>query len=261
MRHLAVVALLVVGIALPACAQRGMSRGGSSGHGGSSGGSSFHGGFSGGSSGHSAPAFRGGSGASAPSRFAGGTRYAGPVRPGVVRGIAPRNSNYNYGARRPGNPSPDRYRRPYRSPYGAGYPYGFAPFTGWADPYLSGYTDDSGYDDSGASQNYAGDAYNDPYGQQPPEQEQQAPNLPYQYSSSGPSASARPAPESEEAVTLVFKDGRVPEQIHNYMLSRTTLSVLDKHHQEIPVDELDLAATAKVNRDAGVDFHLPGDSK
>jgi hypothetical protein len=41
------------------------------------------------------------------------------------------------------------------------------------------------------------------------------------------------------------------------MLTRTTLFVLDQRHQDIPLDQLDLAATAKVNHDAGVDFHLP----
>jgi hypothetical protein len=68
---------------------------------------------------------------------------------------------------------------------------------------------------------------------------------------------ATPAPASQDAVTLVFADGRPDEQIHNYMLTRTTLFVLDQRRQDIPIDQLDLAATAKVNRDAGVDFHLP----
>jgi hypothetical protein len=58
-------------------------------------------------------------------------------------------------------------------------------------------------------------------------------------------------------VTLVFKDGRPEQQIHNYILSRTTLSVLDGQRQVIQVRELDLAATVKVNREAGVDFKLP----
>jgi hypothetical protein len=62
---------------------------------------------------------------------------------------------------------------------------------------------------------------------------------------------------SEGAVTLVFKDGRTPEQIHNYLLTRTTLYVQDQKRRDIPTDELDLVATAKVNQDAGVDFHLP----
>jgi hypothetical protein len=70
----------------------------------------------------------------------------------------------------------------------------------------------------------------------------------------------RPQPEpqpEEDAVTLVFKDGRPDQQIHNYMLTRTTLYVQDERHREIPVSELDLAATEKVNKDAGITFRLP----
>jgi hypothetical protein len=69
-----------------------------------------------------------------------------------------------------------------------------------------------------------------------------------------------PPPEPEEAVTLVFKDGRAPEQIHNYMLTRTTLYVQDEHRREIAVGDLDLDATRKANKDAGVEFQLPGTS-
>jgi hypothetical protein len=56
---------------------------------------------------------------------------------------------------------------------------------------------------------------------------------------------------------LIFKDGRPPMQIHNYLLTRDTLFVGDRHPSEIPVDQLDLGETAKVNRAAGVDFRLP----
>jgi hypothetical protein len=64
-------------------------------------------------------------------------------------------------------------------------------------------------------------------------------------------------PEPEEAVTLVFKDGRPAEQIHNYLLTRTMLYVQDGRQRQIPVDDLDLAATVKVNHESGVDFQLP----
>jgi hypothetical protein len=69
-------------------------------------------------------------------------------------------------------------------------------------------------------------------------------------------AGPAPVPASEEAVTLIFKDGRPPEQIHNYLLTRSTLYVGDPH-RAIPTDQLDLDATAKVNQAAGVDFQLP----
>lgn len=67
-----------------------------------------------------------------------------------------------------------------------------------------------------------------------------------------------PDPGTEAAVTLVFNDGRPDEQIHNYMLTRKTLYVQEQRLREIPVEQLDLMATEKVNQEAGVDFHLPG---
>jgi hypothetical protein len=67
----------------------------------------------------------------------------------------------------------------------------------------------------------------------------------------------QPEPAAEDAVTLVFKDGRPSEQIRNYMLTRTTLYVQGERLREIAVADLDLAATEKVNREAGVDFRLP----
>jgi len=71
------------------------------------------------------------------------------------------------------------------------------------------------------------------------------------------SIAATAAPVDEDAVTLVFKDGRPAEHIHNYAMTRTTLYVQDQHHREIPMDDLDLAATEKANREAGVSFQLP----
>lgn len=68
---------------------------------------------------------------------------------------------------------------------------------------------------------------------------------------SAPSLPERPA------VTLIFKDGRTPMQIHNYALTRTTLYVLDEHKHDIPLDQLDIAATEKTNQEAGNEFTLP----
>jgi hypothetical protein len=119
-----------------------------------------------------------------------------------------------------------------------------------------------GYDDSGASPDAAPagpDKLYGPYGYDSAEsapQEMPPPRMPY----APPTGQAQPAPvpESAEAVTLVFKDGRPSEQIHNYVLTRTTLYVRDQHHRVIPTDQLDLAATAKANQDLGVGFELPG---
>lgn len=68
---------------------------------------------------------------------------------------------------------------------------------------------------------------------------------------------ADPTLGDSAAVTLVFKDGRSPEKIHNYALTRTMLYVTDAQPQEIPVADLDLPATEKVNNEAGVKFQLP----
>ena len=145
-----------------------------------------------------------------------------------------------------------------------GYPYW--PWYGWGYPYLTSYwpsywnTSDD-YASQPAS-NYAASQYPEytpaPYEETEPEQPS---STPWPYSrpapSAAPEASATPAPSSEAPVTLVFKDGRPNQQIHNYLLTAGTLSVLDQHRREIPVDQIDLAATANVNREAGVEFSLP----
>jgi hypothetical protein len=64
----------------------------------------------------------------------------------------------------------------------------------------------------------------------------------------------RNAGRPRDPVTLVYNDGRPSEQVYNYVLTRNTLYVLDRGRREIPVDALDMAATERVNRDAGVDF-------
>src|SRR5580658_10041725 len=90
MKRPVAVAVLVIGFALPACAQRVSSHGGSSFHSSPS----FHGGFS-------APASRGF--ASAP-RFSGSRPAFKPhiSQPGVTRGFSPRaNYGMNYGAHSP----------------------------------------------------------------------------------------------------------------------------------------------------------------
>ena len=79
----------------------------------------------------------------------------------------------------------------------------------------------------------------------------QAPGLSY------PPSGQRALDLKPQPVTILFKDGRAPEQIHNYLLSRSMLTVLDSQGREIPVNQIDVPATVQVNRQAGVDFHLP----
>jgi len=133
---------------------------------------------------------------------------------------------------------------------------GIVPGYGWIGPYFPGFAYDDGYDDSSAAPDNSAQGYDveaqpdqglnqDPDQQGPPSQFLPAPQA------------AQPGPSGEEAVTLIFKNGRPPEQIYNYILTPTMLFVGGQHHQAIPTDQLDLAATARVNQDAGVDFQLP----
>lgn len=153
----------------------------------------------------------------------------------------------NRGARPPYTGS-WRYRRPYVRVYFSGVPYGL-PGYGWAGPYYPWYPD-GGYDDSAAPAGDASEGYEAEPQYQGLEQHAQLPPR------SEPARSA-PGPGSEQTVMLIFKDGRPVQQIHNYVLTRTTLYVGDEHHRAIPTDQLDLDATADVNRNAGVEFQLP----
>lgn len=267
MKRLAAVALLL-GIALPVCAQ----------HGGSHGGGGFHGG---GFSSHSAPSFHGGFSPSAPSRFAGGSRPGAPrsfvpryggasgLTANRMRSLAPAYRMRSGAGRDYARPAYDRDRdgdrdghhprRPYRPIYQSGFVYGVPQYGGWIGPEYFDYPYDPGYDDGTSytpDSSYADNGgYAQPYDQGPPPP-YEPPVEPAQQS-----MAPAPAPENTEAITLVFRDGRASEQIHNYILSRTTLSVLDGHHRDIPVDQLDLAATAKANREAGIDFQLPASAR
>jgi hypothetical protein len=140
------------------------------------------------------------------------------------------------------------YRRPYLPPYGARVHVAVLGWPGSAGLGFIGYPDSTGYGDLATPPNYAESYQSD--------ESQPAPSNPFP--ASGELSRSSSSLESEDAVTLVFKDGRPPEQIHNYLLTRTTLYVRDQqHHRDIPLDQLDLAATQKVNHDAGVDFQLP----
>jgi hypothetical protein len=159
----------------------------------------------------------------------------------------------------------------YYGVYGwAGYPWW--PYYGWGYPYLSSYWPSYWYSsdnyDSQPASNYAASQYPEyapgPYEETQPDQAPEQPQpeepsyTPWPYSKPAPDVpQAAAAPSSAAPVTLVFKDGRPNERIQNYLLTAKTLSVLDQHRREIPVDQIDLGATAMVNRDAGVEFAVP----
>lgn len=186
-----------------------------------------------------------------PSGFS--ARPALSTPPSAMRGAPVTNlrmpgSSYSDLGRRFGYPN--RYRRSIAPFYGVGLPYVFAgppfDFSSFPD---NGYYGDSGYAAAPAPETYPASAYEAPSVEQPAPPPSTAYREPY--------VKSLPEPEPEDAVTLVFKDGRPNEQIHNYMLTRTTLYVQDGRRREIAVADLDLPATVKLNHDAGVDFQLP----
>jgi hypothetical protein len=70
----------------------------------------------------------------------------------------------------------------------------------------------------------------------------------------------RPKPDPEPATALVFRDQHV-EEVHNYAISGGMLWVLnDQAGKKIPLAQLDIPATVKMNDDRGVDFQVPGPS-
>ena len=143
------------------------------------------------------------------------------------------------------------------------YPYVIDPgFYDWSD------SSDSAYDQGYAPPDYGeappDDGYAAPGGEEAPPYPNYA-AAPYAPQDSSPAQNApRPAyaapsaAESAEPLTVIFKDGRKSQQIRNYMLTATVLTDLDRqHYQQIPLDQIDVAATEQANRVHGIDFHVP----
>jgi hypothetical protein len=180
--------------------------------------------------------------------------------------------------------------RPYhrRFVYGVGYVglpfYGYGNY-GYGNGDPLGFMDADAGDDTGtdtAQQAQPGAPAGPDYGQQGPAGPDYGPQAPYDQGYGPPPRAPYapegypPPPQSNEqsaaqsaaaqsdgldhpAVTLVFNDGRPPVKVHSYVLTGTSVFVAEDGHQRvIPVAELDLPATVAQNRDAGVDFELPG---
>jgi hypothetical protein len=137
-------------------------------------------------------------------------------------------------------------------PYGAYYPlYAF-----YGDPYY--YSDydnrdenEERYVDAGSS------AYSAPYRDDSGLQ-RDVPTLSGNIDRLQADVQARNHPPAQEPATaLVFRDQHVME-VRNYAISGGTLWVLgEQQAKKIPLAQLDLNATAKMNDDRGVDFQLP----
>lgn len=267
-RRLITVAAVVVGLALPVYAQRGGGGHGGGSPAGHSSGFVAHGSGFGGSSfvGRGAPSFRSALPPIGRVNFMGAPQFATsrysavPYLRSGRSAVAGYPGHSGYPQRGSGRRDDDRYRRPYLPAYGYAFPSGFSIWPGSlldSDLYDdSGFYDNPGYYDNSAYANPAppADYGSQPYPAPPIEQAEVATPGSYRPAFERP----QPEPEPESVVTLVFKDGRPNEQIHNYMLTRTTLYIQDGHRSEIPIADLDLAATQKINKDAGVDFQLPG---
>jgi hypothetical protein len=243
------------------------SHSGVSGHAGFAG----HPGFSG-SSGFSRPAPSIGNGLMRP----GFGRFAPPARSGFRipyqgRGFAQSRPQYlsGFGDGRYGW---NRGRYGPRVVYGYGYGYGYPGYLGYPYPYV---IDPGFYDwgDSGGSDNAQGLApgYQDAppyadYGSEPDAPQEPgytqplpalAPMARQPYAGSIPSA-----PEVEQPLTVIFKSGRAPVTMLNYMMNSSTLTNLDRqHYEQIPLGQIDIAATEQTNRTRGVDFQVPASSR
>ena len=59
-----------------------------------------------------------------------------------------------------------------------------------------------------------------------------------------------------------MKFGRAPATIRNYLMNAKALTDLDQqHYEQIPLDQIDIAATEQVNRARGLDFQVPNASR
>jgi hypothetical protein len=71
-----------------------------------------------------------------------------------------------------------------------------------------------------------------------------------------------PMPQPGRPLTVIFKSGRSPVKMQNYMMTDKSLTDLDsEHYEEIPLDQVDLAATQQANSSAGVQFQVPSASR
>ena len=154
------------------------------------------------------------------------------------------------------------------------YGYGYQAWTGYPYPYVidPGFNDWSDSDDAGygsdepPAQGYANATPNADYdaGPEPVQGPSYAQAPPANARMPRPAyAGATPAPEPEQAITVIFKNGgRAPETIQNYMMNAKTLTDLDRqHYEQIPLDQIDIAATEQANRARGLQFQVPTASR
>ncbi len=224
-RWVSIATFSLILLALPVWAQR---RGGGGGaHFASGGGSAVHSSGVHSSGMRSSGSFRGGSfGRSSGVRIRTGNPYYN------YRGFYGRRGYYSY------------------YPYAGYYPYGYY---GWYDDPLA-YNTDSEDQDS-----YAAASYPAPYPEEGGglQRDVQALNGKIDRLQADVEARNRPKTDQEPATALVFRDQHI-EEVRNYAIAGETLWVLNAQAaKKIPLAQLDLAATVKMNDDRGVDFQVP----
>jgi len=138
-----------------------------------------------------------------------------------------------------------------------GYPYLIDPNFYNLGLYDWGDSDNSAYDSSGPGNYQSDQAYdqNGPAPLYPP-----YPDQGYAAPGEQPAFAAPVAPSApEQFLTVIFKSGRAPIEVQNYLMTAKVLTDLDsEHYEQIPLDQIDLAATKRFNTFAGVDFQVPG---
>ncbi len=144
---------------------------------------------------------------------------------------------------------------PYYPYYAGYYPYGYY---GWYnDPFFY----DTGNEDQDSYASYQAPSYPAPYREDSGVQRDvQTLSGKIDRLQADVEARNRPKTDQEPATALVFRDQHV-EEVHNYAIAGGTLWVLNEQAaKKIPLAQLDLPATVKMNDDRGVDFQLPGPS-
>jgi len=140
------------------------------------------------------------------------------------------------------------------------YVYNYPTWPGYGYPYLldPGFYDWDDSDDSGYLQNdaapYDPAVYPD-YGYGAPSE------IPPASAQGQPRAAAEPiAPSApDQPLTVIFKSGRDPVKMQNYMMTAKVLTDLDsRHYEQIPINQIDIAATQWANSAVGVRFEIPG---
>lgn len=284
MRRLMSITAFALCLVVPVWAQRGGGHGGGGrggfggGHGGGfSGHAGFSGGRGGGFSGHG---FGGGHGGG---HFSGGTRggfshgfnrgFNRPSRSGFSRGPFLHNGlradRFHRGRFR--GRDRDRFRGRFvlrNNCFGFGCRGGWGyPWWGWGyDPWLWDWWNDHSSDNDDYYQNLAiaNEMNEQSLEQQRMMRQEEADGDQDMYARPSRSAPESSSPSSAStgdpilpATVLVFRDQR-QQEIGNYAIVGQTLwSFAPQHTQKIPLADLDLAATEKVNDDRGVTFRVP----